>query len=140
MPNRRVRLGSASDRQAFMSSRPKDRAWCQHSINAGPAHLQALGYLRRTNTRIPERTRLGCFRSCCRRSAFVLALALRLRDPFALALQHHLALELPDGTDHGYQQLARRGAGVHPEVKDIQMRALAFHALHDLQQVLRRAS
>src|SRR5690242_12115002 len=110
--------------------------WCQHSIYAGPPHVQALRDFGRAKTLGTKSACLLGFCPCGRCPALVFALGLRLGNSFALALQHHLALELPDSADHREQQLSGRGARVHPEVKDIQMRTLALHPVYDLQQML----
>src|SRR5690348_7319299 len=109
------------------------------TVDAGPTDLQPLRNLRRTKTLGSQGTRLCSLGSGCRCSAPILALCLRLGDALALALQHHLALELADSPDHCQQQLSCRGAGVHAEIEDLEMSTLALHPINDLQQVLRRA-
>jgi hypothetical protein len=64
---------------------------------------------------------------------FVLARRFCLGDPFTLALQHELPLELGNGPDHGEEHPAGGGRGVNAEIEDAQRDA-------PLASILRRPS
>jgi hypothetical protein len=80
---------------------------------------------------MPKPLHLRRKRLRCRLPSPVLPVRLRLGDPLALALEHHLTLELPDGTDDRQQELA--SPGIHAKVQNMQVRALPPDALRDLE-------
>jgi len=69
--------------------------------------------------------------------AFVFAIAFRLGDAFALALEHRLALECGDRAQHGQHQFAGRRRGVETaEIEDPDASAFGRDLLDDAEQVL----
>ncbi len=79
-----------------------------------------------------------------RRSApLVFACRLCLGDTLALALKHHLALELRKGCEHRQEKISGRSRRVHrltPEVKYPKGNALLFQKPDDFEQVTGRSS
>ena len=66
---------------------------------------------------------------------FVFALGLCPGDALALALQHHLALELSDARQHIEHELARGRAGIDAHGEDAEPDPLSREALDDLAQM-----
>lgn len=89
----------------------------KQAIDRCPADPEPVGELAGTNAFRLEGLDLGKLRPRRGSAPLVCAGGLASANAFSLALQHQLALELGEGSDHSEEHPASRGRGVDAEIE-----------------------
>src|SRR5262249_23766315 len=90
----------------------------KHPVDAGSAQAEPLGDLRGSQAHSLEAHHIHLLRPRSGFASLVLTKRPRLGNPFALSLQHDLALELSYACQYREHEAARRRACVNPEVEN----------------------